>query len=157
MKIRILAVGKLREKYLKDACEEYEKRLSRFCSIEVIEINDIKNPDLSSEALCREVVNKEGEDILKKLSDGFTVAMCVEGVHKTSEEFAEIINDSAMNSGKMNFIIGGSLGLSEDVKKRADLKLSMSKMTFPHGVARVVLLEQIYRGYKILSNEKYHK
>ncbi|HHX59076.1 MAG TPA: 23S rRNA (pseudouridine(1915)-N(3))-methyltransferase RlmH [Candidatus Moranbacteria bacterium] len=157
MKIKILAVGKLKENFLREACMEYEKRLSRFCNLEICEVKDLKNPDLSSEALCREVLEKEGKEILRNLGDGFTVALCVEGVSKTSEEFAQILSGAAMNGGRLNFIIGSSLGLSGEVKKRADLRLSISDMTLPHGLARVVLLEQIYRGYKILSGEDYHK
>lgn len=157
MIIKIIAVGKLKEKCLKDACAEYEKRLSRFCKVNICEIPDLKNPDLTSNSLCQGVIKKEGKEILKKLTDGFTIALCIEGVQKTSLEFAEIIESAAMKKGKVNFLIGGSLGLSDEVKERADLMVSISKMTFPHGIARMLLLEQVYRGYKILSNENYHK
>ena len=157
MNIKIICVGKLKEKFLQEASKEYEKRLSRFCKLDIIEIADRKNPDLSSEKLCLEVMAKEGEDILSKIKNEFVIALCIEGKKLCSEQFAKNIENIKDNGGKLTFIIGGSLGLSEEVKRRADLKLSFSDMTFPHGIARVLLLEQIYRGFKIISGESYHK
>lgn len=157
MKIKIIAVGKLKDTYFQEACGEYQKRLTRFCALEMLELQDIKNPQLSSEALCLEVIEKEGDAILKKLENEYVVALCIEGKALSSEEFATMIEKTAIEKGKITFVIGGSLGLGEAVKKRADMLLSISRMTFPHAVARVLLLEQLYRGYKIIGNEKYHK
>lgn len=157
MRIKIIAVGKLKDKYFLEASREYEKRLSRFCKLEITEIQDLKNPDLSSASLCTETVNKEGRDILSKIRNEFVVALCIEGQKLSSEEFAGFIQKTAMKSSGITFIIGGSLGLSEEVKMRADFKLSLSDMTFPHALSRVILLEQVYRGFKIAAGENYHK
>lgn len=157
MNIKIICVGKLKDKFFSDASKEYEKRLSRFCKCEIIEIPDRKNPDLSSEKLCLDVMAKEGTDILSKIKSEYVVALCIEGQKMGSERFAEKIESLKNSSGKITFVIGGSLGLSDEVKARADLMLSFSDMTFPHAVARVLLLEQIYRGFKIISGESYHK
>ena len=159
VKIRIICVGKLKEKYLKDGIAEYSKRLGRFCSLEVWELPDIKIPDRASDAECKTVLEKEGESILKNISkDSYVVTLCVEGEQMPSEKFAERISDITL-SGKstIDFIIGGSLGLSQSVKGISNLKLSFSKFTFPHQLMRLVLLEQIYRAFKINSNEEYHK
>ena len=157
MKIKIVAVGKLKEKFWRDAENEYAKRLSRFCKFEIIELPDLKNPDLSSEALCLEVMKKEGKEILSKIKNEYVIAMCIEGRKVTSERFSEMLSEIPMRNPDITFVIGGSLGLSDEVKKRADMKLSMSDMTFPHALARVMLTEQIYRGFKILKGESYHK
>lgn len=159
MKIRIICVGKLKEKYLKEGIAEYAKRLSRFCSFEVVELNDEKIPSNPSEAECKRVLESEGEAILNKLSgDGYAIALCVEGKQLSSEELAEKLS-SVMLNGKstIEFIIGGSLGLADKVKNRCDYRLSFSKFTFPHQLMRLVLSEQIYRAFKINSNEEYHK
>ena len=157
MKIRILAVGKLNEKFWNDAVSEYSKRLSGFCNFSIEEIPDLKNPDLSSKALCQITIDKEGEEILKRLKGEKYIALCVEGKEVTSEDLCTVIENAAMYGGKLNFVIGGSLGLSEKVKNGADMRLSMSRMTFPHALARVILTEQIYRAYTILNNQNYHK
>lgn len=157
MKIKIIAVGKLKDDFLREASGEFEKRLSRFCNLEITEIADIKNPDLSSKALCDEVKAKEGRAILSKIKNEYVVAMCIEGKKLSSEKFAKLIDDCAMRSPDTAFVIGGSLGLSDEVKKRADISLSVSDMTFPHGLFRIMLLEQIYRAFKINSGEEYHK
>ena len=157
MNIKIICVGKLKEKFLQDASKEYEKRISRFANLEIIEIPDRKNPDISSVKLCNEVMEKEGADILSKIKNEYVIALCIEGKNLTSEGFAEKIETLKNEGGKITFVIGGSLGLSPKVKERADFKLSFSDMTFPHGVARVLLTEQIYRGFKINSGESYHK
>lgn len=159
MKIRIICVGKIKEKYLKDGIAEYAKRLSRFCTFEVNELPDEKIPDNPSPAECSRVIESEGDAILKKLSkDSFIVALCVEGKSMSSEELAAKVSSvTLMGKSTIDFIIGGSLGLSDRVKKRSDLRLSFSSFTFPHQLMRLVLTEQIYRAFKINANEEYHK
>ena len=157
MRIKIIAVGKLKDKYLSDAAIEYTKRLSRFCKIDMIQIQDLKNPDLSSKSLCAETVNKEGKDILSKIKKEFVIALCIEGKKMSSKSFAGFIGETSMKNSDIAFVIGGSLGLSDEVKNRADFKLSLSDMTFPHGLSRIILLEQIYRAFKIAAGENYHK
>lgn len=159
MKVRIICVGKIKEKYLKDAIGEYSKRLSRFCSFEICELNDEKIPDNPSDAECLKVKRNEGENILKHLSkDGYVISLCVEGKSMTSEELADKFK-SVTISGKstIDFIIGGSLGLDDAVKSKSDLRLSFSSFTFPHQLMRLILTEQIYRSFKINANEEYHK
>ena len=158
MTINIICVGKIKEDYFSRAVAEFEKRLSRFCSINIIQIPDKSIPDNPSPAECSAVLNKEGEQILKKIGKSdIVIAMCIEGKILSSEEFAAKLSDFQMQSSTIDFVIGGSLGLSDEVKKRADFKLSMSRMTFPHRIARLMLEEQIYRAFKILANETYHK
>ena len=159
MKIRIICVGKLKEKYLKEAIGEYAKRLSRFCNFEICELNDEKIPDNPSESECKRVLKTEGDLILRHISkDSYVVALCVEGKAFSSEVFAQKIASVTL-SGKstIDFIIGGSLGLDDSVKSRSDLKLSFSSFTFPHQLMRLILAEQVYRAFKINSNEEYHK
>ncbi len=159
MKIKIVCVGKLKEKYLKDAIAEYAKRLSRFCDFKVIELADEKIPDNPSPAEEARVIEAEAERILKSVSQGdYLISLCVEGAQQSSEEFAKNIR-GLCNAGKSSiaFIIGGSLGLSERVKSASMQRLGFSKMTFPHQLMRLILSEQIYRAFKINSNEKYHK
>ena len=159
MKINIICVGKLKEKYLKDAIDEYSKRLKRFCTFSIIELPDEKISDNPSEAEERKVLKTEGEKILKAIqSDDYVFALCVEGKEISSEKFAKELSN-LMLSGKstVDFVIGGSLGLDDAVKNRSDYRLSFSPMTFPHQLMRVILSEQIYRCFKINSNEKYHK
>ena len=159
MNITIIAVGKLKEKYLKQAIDEYSKRLSRYCKLEVIELPDEKTPDNASEKEEQQIKEKEGRLILSKIKDNsYVVAMDLKGKQITSEEFASFISNCGV-TGNSNivFIIGGSLGLSEGVIKRANYKLCFSKMTFPHQLFRVMLLEQVYRGFRITNNEPYHK
>jgi 23S rRNA (pseudouridine1915-N3)-methyltransferase len=159
MKITILAVGKIKEKYFTAAIQEYAKRLSRYCKLEIIEVADEKTPDKASaheEELIRE---KEGKRLLKQIrEDAYIIALVIESKQLSSEEFAEKINTLGI-TGKSHilFVIGGSIGLSKEVLERVDEKISFSKMTFPHQLMRVVLLEQIYRGYRIISGEPYHK
>lgn len=159
MKIRVICVGKIREKYLKDALGEYEKRLSRFCKFEIAELPDIKIPDNASHSQCEAVKTAEGESILKKIrSDEYVISLCVEGKSMSSEDFAAKISDITVGGvSTVDFVIGGSLGLSDSVKKRSDLRLSFSSFTFPHQLMRVILAEQIYRAFKINANEQYHK
>ncbi len=158
MKITIICVGKIKEKFYRQAIEEYAKRLSRYISLEIVEVADEKAPQTLSPAEEEIVKNKEGERILSKLKDGYNVALAIEGKTFASEGFADLIAKKSIEGiSHINFIIGGSLGLSPEVMKRADLSLSFSEMTFPHQLMRVILLEQIYRSFRIINNEPYHK
>ena len=159
MKIRIICIGKLKEKYWREAVREYCKRISGFCNIEIIELKESKLPGNASKADEKNVICKEGESILKKVGKGeYVITMEIEGKQMDSVSLSKDITE-IFDYGKdtIDFIIGGSLGLSKDVKERADFKLSFSKMTFPHQMARVMLLEQIYRSFKIANGEVYHK
>lgn len=159
MNITVICVGKLKEKYLKSAIDEYSKRLSRYCKLEVIELSDEKTPDNASEKEELIIKEKEGNNILKYIKDTmFVVALAIEGKMLTSEELADFIKEQRIRgNSSIAFVIGGSLGLSKDVLDRADYKLSFSKMTFPHQLMRVILLEQVYRGFRIINGEPYHK
>lgn len=159
MKITLLTVGKIKEKYLKDAIAEYSKRLSKYCKLEIIEVADEKNPDNASEVVENVIRDKEGERLLKYVKDDtFVITLEIKGKMMTSEELAEKIDTLGIRGvSHIMFIIGGSIGLGEDVIKRSDFALSFSKMTFPHQLMRVILLEQIYRSYRIISGEPYHK
>ena len=159
MKITVITVGKLKEKYLKDAVAEYSKRISAYGKLNIIELTPVKLQENPSESQIFSALEKEAEEITKKIpSNSFIIPLCVEGVLKSSEELASKFNEVSL-SGKSNivFIIGSSYGLSEALKKQSDLKLSFSKMTFPHQLMRVMLLEQIYRAFQINNNGKYHK
>lgn len=159
MNITLITVGKLKEKYLKQAIDEYSKRLSRYCKLDIIELPDEKTPDNASEKDELLIKEKEGQLILSKVKDNtYVVALDLKGKHITSEEFSGLIEDCGVRgNSNIVFIIGGSLGLAEAVIKRADYKLCFSKMTFPHQLFRVMLLEQIYRAFRIMKNEPYHK
>ena len=158
MNINIICVGKIKEKYFTDALNEYAKRLSRFAKFSIIEVPDEKISDNASEKEEDMIKEKEGKKILAKLSQGsYIIALCIEGTELSSEELAKKIADIFMTSSNITFIIGGSLGLSDAVKSKAQLKLSFGKMTLPHQLMRVVLAEQIYRSFKINANETYHK
>ena len=159
MKITLLTVGKIKEKYLKDAIAEYSKRLSKYCKLEIIEVADEKTPDNASEVVENVRRDKEGERLLKYVKDdAFVITLEIKGKMMTSEELAEKIDTLGIRGvSHIMFIIGGSIGLGEDVIKRSDFALSFSKMTFPHQLMRVILLEQIYRSYRIISGEPYHK
>lgn len=158
MTINIICVGKIKESYFSEAAAEFEKRLSRFCTLNIIQLPDKSIPDNPSPAQCNEVLQKEGEMILKKIGKGdIVVAMCIEGKQLSSEQLAQKLSEFQMQSSTIDFVIGGSLGLWEEVKNRAQLRLSMSAMTFPHRIARIMLEEQIYRAFKINANETYHK
>ena len=159
MDIRIIAVGRLKDKFFTDAFAEYQKRLSPFCKLGVEEIPQEKLPELPSDKETEKALDAEGEKILQKIPPGsFTVPLCIEGKQLTSEQFAKLISDKTNEGvGSLTFIIGGSCGLSEKVKKAGDFKLSMSVMTFPHRLARIMLAEQLYRAFMINSNRKYHK
>ncbi len=158
MKITIIAVGKIKEKFFSDAVSEYKKRISRFCSLEIIEIKDEKIPENASQKEALLILEKEGDAILAKLpKNSFKIAMCIEGTAVSSTEFSEIIDKIKLKSSEIVFIIGGSLGLSEKVKSLSDMRLSFGKITLPHQLMRIVLSEQIYRAFKISANETYHK
>lgn len=159
MTITIITVGKLKEKYLKDAIDEYSKRLSRYCKLDIIELPDEKTPDNASEKEELAIKEKEGQAILNKIKDNmFVIAMDLGGKQLTSEEFASYIDNLGITgNSNIAFIIGGSLGISKSVLARSNYKLCFSKMTFPHQLFRVMLLEQIYRGFRIMKGEPYHK
>ena len=159
MKITVIAVGRNKEKFYTDAIAEYSKRLSRYCRLEVIQVADEKTPDGASEAQERQIKEKEGSRILAQIKDGaYVIALAVQGTMLSSEQLASKLNKLGVDGqSQIVLIIGGSLGLSDEVLKRADYHLSFSPMTFPHQLMRVILLEQIYRSYRIISGEPYHK
>lgn len=157
MKIKIVCLGKLKEKYLKDGIAEYCKRISRFAKIEIIELPDDKIPDNPSPAQCQAVLKSEGDKIKKHL-EGYIITLCVEGECISSEKLAEKIAAIQLNGNStITFVIGGSLGIDDEIKNFSDFRLSFSKMTFPHQLMRLILTEQIYRAFKINANENYHK
>ena len=159
MKITLITVGKIKEKFFQDAIAEYSKRLSRYCRLEILQVADEKTPDGASEAVETQIKEKEGERILSNIKDGsFVVALAINGNMLDSEELAAKIEKWGVSGiSQIVFVIGGSLGLSNQVLGRADYKLSFSKMTFPHQLMRVILLEQIYRSYRIIQGEPDHK
>ena len=159
MNVHLIVLGKLKEKYMKDFSAEYEKRLSAYCKLTVTELEPVKLSDNPSQSEINNALSKETQMITAKIpKNSYIFSMCIEGKQLSSEEFSQKMDDIAL-SGKSNvvFIIGSSFGLSDEVKKMSDFKFSMSKMTFPHKLARVMLTEQIYRGFSISNNGKYHK
>ncbi len=159
MKITVLTVGKIKEKYYRDAVAEYEKRLSKYATINIIEVPDEKTKENPSDAELFQILETEGNKLLSKIPENaYVIALDIAGKKYDSVGFSKFIEEK-MNTGNSHllFVIGGSLGLSHGVKKRADAKISFSDMTFPHQLMRVILLEQIYRGYRIMRNEPYHK
>lgn len=159
MKISIVCVGKVKEKFYREAIDEFSKRLSRYCKLEIIEVADEKTPDTASDAEVRQIKEKEGERILKCIKDdAYVICLCIDGKQLDSEKLSEKIEQLGIQGNShICFVIGGSLGLAEMVINRANYKLSFSKMTFPHQLMRVILLEQIYRAYRIMNKEPYHK
>ncbi|MFR4251520.1 MAG: 23S rRNA (pseudouridine(1915)-N(3))-methyltransferase RlmH [Christensenellales bacterium] len=158
MQIRILCVGKLKEKSLKALCEEYQKRLGRYTSLEIVEVPDEPAPESLSAAMQEKVKQAEGARLLQKSRPGYKIALCLEGKQWDSPGLAEKIRQlENRGTGCVQFYIGGSLGLSDEVIRACDEGLSLSKLTFPHNLARLLLLEQIYRSYKINRGETYHK
>ncbi|VDN47891.1 23S rRNA (pseudouridine1915-N3)-methyltransferase [Petrocella atlantisensis] len=159
MKISLISVGKIKEKYLKDAISEYTKRLSAYCSLVFIEVADEKAPETLSNKEAIQIKEKEGEKILSKIKEGqYVFALDLSGKQRTSEAFAKELDQLQIyGNSDLVFVIGGSLGLSQEVINRSNTQISFSKMTFPHQLMKVILLEQIYRGYKIIRNEPYHK
>lgn len=159
IKVNIICVGRLKEAYLRAACSEYSKRMSRFADFSITEVDEERLPDAPSQQQIDNTLKKEGQRILTKIPKGaFIAALCIEGRLLSSEQLASLLEENAaFGSGNIAFIIGGSWGLSDEVKNASDIRLSMSKMTFPHQLARVMLCEQIYRAFQINSGGKYHK
>lgn len=159
MRINIVCVGKIKEKYLKLGIDEFKKRLSKYCKLEIIELDDEKAPENLSDKEMIMIKEKEGKKILSKIKDtSYVIALAIDGKNLSSEELADTINKLGIRGvSNITFVIGGSLGLSDEVLSRADYKLSFSKMTFPHQLMRLILLEQIYRSYRINNGEPYHK
>ena len=158
LNVLVIGVGRLKEAWEREACAEYMKRLKRFCALEVRELDDQPEPDKPSEALNRRVMDREGRDILACVRpNDRVVALCIDGKSYDSPGFAEKMAAWSMDGRRLVLVIGGSLGLSQAVIDRADEKLSFSKFTFPHQLMRVILLEQLYRAFKIGANERYHK
>lgn len=159
MKITIISVGKIKEKYLRDAITEYSKRLSRYCKLEIVEVADEKTPDQASEVAEEQIRSKEAEKILKYVKeDAYLITLEIQGKMLTSEEMAEKIDKLGVQGvSHILFVIGGSIGLGKEVLAKSNFALSFSKMTFPHQMMRVILLEQIYRSYRIINGEPYHK
>ncbi len=159
MKITILTVGKVKEKFYREAIGEFAKRLGRYCRLEIVEVADEQTPDCASAAKERQIKEKEGQRLLKRVREGdWVCALAIEGKLLDSIELAKKIDSLGIGgASRLVFVIGGSLGLSAKVLERADFLLSFSKMTFPHQLMRVILLEQIYRSYRIIKGEPYHK
>ena len=158
MNSALICVGRLKERYWREAAAEYEKRLTRFGRFETIELPDLPEPANSSPAIERQIRQKEGEAILAKIrEDDVVIALCIEGKQLASVQLSQKLGELSASGRRVVFVIGGSLGLSEAVVSRAQMKLSFSPMTFPHQLARVMLLEQVYRAMKIGAGERYHK
>lgn len=158
IKITVIALAGIKEKYFKDASAEYEKRLSRYCNLDIIEIEPVRLPEKPSETEIETALLRESEAIFKKIpKNSKIISMCVEGKAFSSEQLAQSVQEACDFGSNITFIIGSSYGLSEKVKQKSDLKLSLSKMTFPHRLFRVMLLEQIYRAFKINEGGTYHK
>ena len=158
LSVNIICVGKLKESYLRDAVEEYSKRMKPLCKLSLIELPEERVGENPSPAEIRQTITAESDRIMSKLSKGdYVIAMCVEGRNISSEELSERLENVQLQASAVDFIIGGSWGLSDELKARADFKLSMGKMTFPHQLCRVMLLEQIYRAFQISRGTKYHK
>ncbi|HSQ34102.1 MAG TPA: 23S rRNA (pseudouridine(1915)-N(3))-methyltransferase RlmH [Peptostreptococcaceae bacterium] len=159
MNIKIISVGKIKEKYIKLGIDEFTKRLSKYCKLDIIEVDDEKAPENLSEKEMDIIKYKEGQKILSNIkNNSYVIALAIDGKNLSSEELAnKMSNLSISGNSNIAFVIGGSLGLSKDVLDRSDFKLSFSKMTFPHQLMRLILLEQVYRGFRIIKNEPYHK
>lgn len=159
MQIDIICVGKVKEQYLCDAIAEYSKRLGRYCKLNILEVADEKTPEHASEGVERQIKAKEGERIAKHIKPGaYVIALAIDGQQVTSEGFARKIDQLGIQGvSHIQFVIGGSIGMDDAILRQANYKLSFSKMTFPHQLMRVILLEQVYRAYKINAHEPYHK
>ncbi len=159
MQIDIICVGKVKEQYLRDAIAEYSKRLGRYCKLNILEVADEKTPEHASEGVERQIKAKEGERIAKHIKPGaYVIALAIDGQQVTSEGFARKIDQLGLQGvSHIQFVIGGSIGMDDAILRQANYKLSFSKMTFPHQLMRVILLEQVYRAYKINAHEPYHK
>ena len=159
MQLDIICVGKVKEQYLRDAIAEYSKRLGRYCKLNILEVADEKTPEHASEGVERQIKAKEGERIAKHIKPGaYVIALAIDGQQVTSEGFARKIDQLGIQGvSHIQFVIGGSIGMDDAILRQANYKLSFSKMTFPHQLMRVILLEQVYRAYKINAHEPYHK
>ena len=159
MKIKVIAVGKIKEKFFKDAIDEYLKRLSSYCDIEIIEVNDEAIPDNASIKVANEIKEKEGNKIISKIKEkDYVISLNLHKKQYDSVEFSKKISNIALKGyGTIDFIIGGSLGLGENVISHSNEEITLSEMTFTHQMTRIIILEQIYRAYKIINNETYHK
>lgn len=159
MKINIIAVGKIKEKFMREAIKEFQKRLSRYCKLSIIELDDEKAPENLSQKDMDIIKDKEGKKILSKINpSSYIITLEIKGKNLTSEELAKKLEDIMIEgNNEITFIIGGSLGLSKEVLEKSSFRLSFSKMTFPHQLMRLILLEQIYRGFRIIKHEPYHK
>ncbi|MCI8815024.1 MAG: 23S rRNA (pseudouridine(1915)-N(3))-methyltransferase RlmH [Lachnospiraceae bacterium] len=159
MRVTALTVGKIKETYLKEGLKEYAKRLSKYCKLEIVEVADEKTPDFLDGSQVELVLKKEGERLLKCLpKDAYVITLEISGQQLTSQQFASKIDSLAVGGvSHIVFVIGGSLGLGKNILEKSDFSLSFSKMTFPHQLMRVILLEQIYRSYRIIKGEPYHK
>ena len=159
MKIDVICVGKLKEQYLRDAVKEYEKRLSKFCKLQILEVNDERTEEKASDAQIAKIKALEAERIKKYVKeDAFLITLEIEGKEKSSEELADYIDTLGIQGvSHIQFVIGGSLGLSESISRLSGFHLSFSRLTFPHQLMRVMLLEQLYRSFKIIAGEPYHK
>ena len=158
LNIQIVCIGKIKENYLKEAIQEYTKRLSKYCKLTILELPDEKIPDKLNESLSNEIKNKESSAILNHIKkDSYIICLDLTGKELTSEQFSKNIENLSIQTSSLTFVIGGSLGLSSDLLKKAHQKICFSKMTFPHQLIRVFLLEQIFRGFKISNGETYHR
>ncbi|MCR4605156.1 MAG: 23S rRNA (pseudouridine(1915)-N(3))-methyltransferase RlmH [Eubacterium sp.] len=159
MKITVLCVGKIKKKFLSDAVDDYKRRLSSHAQVNIIEVSDEKTPDGASETVEKQIREKEGKRLLEKMpKDAYVIALAIDGKKLSSEHFSEKIEELTVSGvSHIVFVIGGSIGLADEVLRSADMKLSFSDMTFPHQLMRVILMEQIYRAFKIIKNEPYHK
>lgn len=155
--INIICIGKIKENYLKDAIQEYSKRLSKYCNLNIIELSDEKLPNNLSDKLISQIKNTEGDKIIAQIKDSYVFCLDLKGKQFTSEEFSNKITNLSLNYSNITFIIGGTLGLSENVLAKSNELICFSKMTFPHQLIRVFLLEQLFRGFKIINNETYHR
>lgn len=158
LNINIVCIGKIKEKYLRDALDEYSKRLSRYCKLSFLELSDEKIPDKINDNLANEIKSKECNNIISHLKkDSYLIALDLNGKEFSSEDFSKKIDNVSMENSHLTFIIGGSLGLTKELLDMCDLKICFSKMTFPHQLIRVFLLEQIFRAFKIQKGETYHR
>ena len=157
--VNVICIGKLKERYLTEAIREYSTRLTSFCKFSIIELDEYRLPDKPSEAQIKTCLEEEGKRILARIQkNSYVIPMCIEGKLASSEELSRMVESAGvMGKSTVDFVIGGSFGLSDEVKKRGDFRLSMGRMTFPHQLARVMLCEQIYRSFQIMTGGKYHK
>lgn len=160
LNVNLITVGKLKESYLRDACAEYQKRLQAFCKLNIVELNESRLSDSPSEKEIKTALSNEGKAMMSLLSGNscYNITMCIEGIQLSSVKFAEKLEKISVDGkSTVNIVIGSSFGIADEIKAMSDFKLSMSEMTFPHQLARVMLLEQLYRAFQINSGGKYHK